>query len=187
MDAANGTCTGITDTVTYTAGVLPVVELGADQYVCEGQNVVLLGSAPFPGADYLWQDGSTETSFIATETGDYEVSVSNECGAVVDQIYLEFQDCGNVYIPNSFTPNGDGQNDVFYPSTDQEFIEYGFWIYDRWGTMVFKTNIPKTGWDGMINGKPAAVGTYVWKISYVSSFQGLGERIERSGDFMLVR
>ena len=188
LDAADGTCIGLTDTVYFSPGVLPVVELGPDQYVCEGQNVILLnGSSPFPGSSYTWQDGSTGTSFKVTETGTYDVEVSNECGSVVDQVYLEFQDCSNVYIPAAFTPNEDGRNDIFYPKTDQEFSEYGFWIYDRWGVLLFKTNQPNFGWDGKVNGKYAKIGTYVWRISYVSSFQEFGQRVEKSGDFNLIR
>jgi gliding motility-associated-like protein len=188
LDAADGTCVGLTDSVYFSPGVLPVVELGGDQYVCEGQRVTLLNaSTPFPDATYVWQDGFIGKSYTATETGDYEVEVFNECGSVVDQVYIEFQDCSNVWFPNSFTPNGDGRNDVFYPKTEQEFVEYGFWIYDRSGTIVFKTNTPNYGWDGKINGEDAAIGGYVWRISYVSSFQKFGERVEKVGEFTLIR
>ncbi len=188
LDAANGTCIGLTDTVYFSPGVLPVVELGSDQYVCEGQNVTLLnGSTPFPGSTYTWQDGSAAFSFKATETGIYDVEVSNECGSVVDQVYLEFQDCSNFYFPSAFTPNADGRNDIFYPKTDQEFSEYGFWVYDRWGVLMFKTNEPNFGWDGKVDGEYAIIGTYVWRISYVSSYQEFGERVEKSGEFILIR
>tara|TARA_R110002050_G_scaffold300586_1_gene470659 strand:- start:33402 stop:36011 length:2610 start_codon:yes stop_codon:yes gene_type:complete len=188
LDAKDGSCMGLTDTVFYSPGVLPVVDLGADQYVCEGQNVTLLNaSSPFPESAYVWQDGSTGFSYTATQTGTYDVEVFNACGSAVDQVYIEFQDCGNVWFPNSFTPNGDGRNDEFYPKTDQEFSEYGFWIYDRSGSLVFKTNTPNFGWDGRINGEYAAVGGYVWRISYVSSFQKFGVRVEKTGEFTLLR
>lgn len=188
VDALDGSCVGNTDTVYFSPGVLPVVELGVDQYICDGQTVTLLeGSTPFPNATYQWQDGSTGYKHKATETGEYEVEVTNNCGSVVDQVYLEFQDCDNVYLPNSFTPNQDGRNDIFYPATDQEFKEYGFWIYDRWGTLVFKTNQPNVGWDGRINGEDAQMGIYVWRISYVSSYQEFGFRVEKTGDLNLIR
>jgi len=188
LDAINGTCIGIMDSVYYSPGVLPVVELGPDQYVCEGQRVRLLnGSTPFPESTYEWQDGTKGMSYTVLTTGEYEVEVTNQCGSVVDQVYIEFQDCSNIYFPNSFTPNGDNRNDTFYPKTDQEFSEYGFWVYDRWGGLVFKTNQPNFGWDGKINGEDAQVGVYVWRISYVSSFQEFGERVEKTGEFSLIR
>ena len=188
LDAKNGTCMGLTDSATYTEGVLPIVNLGVDQYVCEGQNVTLLDEASaFPGATYIWQDGTIEKSIVATETGTYEVQVSNLCGTVVDQVFIEFQDCGNVYIPTSFTPNGDGKNEVFLPLTAQEFKEYGFWVYDRWGALLFKTNQPNVGWNGTVDGRLMSPGLYVWRVSYVSSFNEFGARIEKTGEFTLLK
>lgn len=188
LDATNGTCMDLTDTVYFSPGVLPVVNLGADQYVCDGQRVTLLnGSSPFPESTYEWQDGSVGKTYVATLSGNYEVEVTNECGSVVDQVFIEFQDCGNVYVPTSFTPNGDGRNEIFLPASDQEFNEYGFWVYDRWGSLLFKTNQPKLGWDGTVDGKIMTPGTYVWRISYVSSFQEFGLRIEKTGEFNLLR
>jgi gliding motility-associated-like protein len=188
LDAADGSCTGLTDSVYFSPGVLPVVNLGGDQNVCEGQSVILLnGTSPFPESTYQWQDGYKGNTYVATKTGSYEVEVTNGCGSVVDQVYLEFQDCSNVYVPTSFTPNGDGRNEIFYPSTDQEFTEYGFWIYDRWGSRLFKTNEPNVGWDGKVNGTIMQPGTYVWRISYVSSFEENGIRIEKTSDFQLLR
>ena len=188
MDAIDGTCMGNTDTVYFSPGVLPVVNLGADQYICDGQKVTLLDSStPFPEATYEWQDSTTGYSYVATETGVYEVEVTNECGSTVDQVYLEFQDCGNVYIPTAFTPNGDGRNEIFAPKSDQEFSEFGFWVYDRWGSLLFKTNQPNVGWDGTVNGEYMQPGTYVWRVSYVSSYQEYGLREERSGEFHLLR
>ncbi len=188
IDALDGSCVGNSDTVYFSPGVLPVVELGPDQFICDGQTVSLLeGSTPFPNATYEWQDGSKGVEYKATETGEYEVEVTNNCGSVVDQVYLEFQDCDNVYIPSSFTPNGDNRNDVFYPVSDQEFKEYGFWIYDKWGALIFKTNQPNVGWDGKIDGEYGQMGIYVWRISYVSAYQEFGIRVEKTGELNLMR
>lgn len=188
LNADNGSCLGITDTIKFTIGVIPVVELGEDQYACEGQVVTLLNnSTPFPGANYVWEDGSEQLERQVTETGNYEIAVTNSCGTVYDQVYVEFQDCFGMYIPNAFTPNGDGVNDMFIPESDQEFREYGLWIYDRWGKLVFKTSQPGHGWDGKVNGEPALVGKYTWRISYVSAFQTYGERIEKVGEVNLLK
>jgi gliding motility-associated-like protein len=102
-------------------------------------------------------------------------------------VYIEFQDCFGLYVPNAFSPNEDGVNDSFVPESDQEFVEYGFWIYDRWGKVVFKTNQPGHGWDGKINGELAPVGMYAWRISYVSANQTFGTRTERVGEVSLLR
>jgi gliding motility-associated-like protein len=73
----------------------------------------------------------------------------------------------SIYVPNTFTPNGNGLNDIFIPVTigiDPE--NYELWIFDRWGNMIFYTNELDEGWDGRVQGHPDIVqqDTYVWKI-----------------------
>lgn len=73
----------------------------------------------------------------------------------------------NLFIPNAFTPNGDGLNEVFYPygknHTDKDYL---FIIYDRWGDRIWETEVPYEGWDGTYksNGVQCQIDTYVWKI-----------------------
>ncbi|MGA1048799.1 MAG: gliding motility-associated C-terminal domain-containing protein, partial [Minisyncoccia bacterium] len=56
--------------------------------------------------------------------------------------------CPNYQLPNTFTPNGDGQNDLFTPYPFCFIEEVNFTVYNRWGQMVFKTNDPQLNWDG---------------------------------------
>ncbi|MEO5642774.1 MAG: PKD domain-containing protein [Bacteroidia bacterium] len=72
-----------------------------------------------------------------------------------------------IYVPNAFTPNDDGVNDIFYPAQigiDPD--EYEMWIFDRWGNMIFYTNDLAKGWDGHVRGASNVIqiDTYVWKI-----------------------
>jgi gliding motility-associated-like protein len=71
-----------------------------------------------------------------------------------------------VYIPNSFTPNADGNNDIFKPSLvgfDTE--EYNLQIFNRWGELVFETNDVEQGWDGTFKSSyNSQVGVYTWKV-----------------------
>lgn len=74
-----------------------------------------------------------------------------------------------VFVPNIFTPNGDGNNDfvAVYASTDQVEQVVSFQVYSRWGALLwedydFPPNDGRRGWDGMLNGKPAGVSAYVW-------------------------
>ena len=70
------------------------------------------------------------------------------------------------YVPNSFTPNGDGINDVFKPSGEAiDITNYSMTIYNRWGKVVFKTNDINAGWDGKYNGEKVPTGVYAWKIT----------------------
>jgi gliding motility-associated-like protein len=66
-------------------------------------------------------------------------------------------------VPNAFTPNGDGLNDIFRPVATSDLIrQFSMVIYNRCGQMIFETTIPTEGWDG----KDAPAGVYSWFISY---------------------
>jgi gliding motility-associated-like protein len=76
----------------------------------------------------------------------------------IDGIYL-------LYIPNAFTPNGDGINEEFKPIGDAVDAEdYTFSIYNRLGELIFQTNNLNNGWNGTYKGKDLPNGVYVWKI-----------------------
>ena len=188
LNSNNGTCMGERDTVNFELGTLPVVDLGADKELCQGQELRLLnaGSA-FPFSTYTWQDGTVGAEYVATETGVYRVVVTNKCGSVVDETTVHFQDCFNVWIPNTFTPNGDGHNEEFQVYTDQELLEFSLVVYDRFGDVVFKTNTPFASWDGKVNGTESPTGVYVYKVSYVSAFDTELKRREKVGKLNLFR
>jgi gliding motility-associated-like protein len=69
------------------------------------------------------------------------------------------------YVPNSFTPNGDGNNDEFIPIAGS-ISQWEMCVYSRWGQKVFFTADSALGWDGAVDAKPGAPGTYVYEISY---------------------
>ena len=68
-----------------------------------------------------------------------------------------------LYVPNSFSPDGDNLNDVFQPK-GFGIKKYDFAVYDRWGQQVFRTSDFATGWDGSVNGKQSSDDVYVWRI-----------------------
>jgi len=81
-----------------------------------------------------------------------------------------------IYVPNSFTPNGDGVNDDFIPK-GINFDEQGyeFLVFDRWGELIFKTNNATEPWNGTRNNTmhDAQIDVYVWKVTYVDHFSGI--------------
>ena len=77
---------------------------------------------------------------------------------MVEHVYL-------FYVPNGFTPDGDGLNDVFRAYGDGiDLSNYSMQIFDRWGELMFETSNASNGWNGTYKGKLAEAGTYVWKI-----------------------
>ncbi len=128
---------------------------------------------------YLWEfnsgispDTSTETDPVKTypneEPGTYPVvlTVTNQNGCqdtargtvIINGIYI-------FYVPNTFTPDGDGVNEIFRPYGEGiDFSQYTMQIFDRWGELIFETPYPELGWDGTYKGQPVPIGTYIWKI-----------------------
>jgi gliding motility-associated-like protein len=75
------------------------------------------------------------------------------------------------YVPNTFTPDGDGNNEVFRPviTSGMDPNYYHFYIYNRWGEAVFESQDIEDGWDGTVHGLVAQDGTYTWKIEFKST------------------
>lgn len=87
-----------------------------------------------------------------------------------------------VFIPNAFTPNNDGVNDVYY-IPDANFTKFEFSVYDRWGNRVFFSDQPSFRWNGDSGGRQLASGVYVYVLVATS-----GKReIKRSGTITIVR
>jgi len=104
-----------------------------------------------------------------------------------DSICKEVETVGHkVYTPNSFTPNGDGVNDEFFPNligVDEDF--YKFYVFNRWGDLIFQTDKVAEGWDGMHKDKLAKQDVYVWKV--VTRTISNQERITQIGHVTLLR
>lgn len=184
---------GCDSTVTLEIIINPLPEVTVLQEegrsYCIGDSVRLQAS----GADtYLWRYHDTEHEpdnyFDATLYQDKNfVSVTGTdhkgCRNKAD-IMIEAQPCCDIWMPNAFSPNADGLNDIFKPEAKGHPSEYVMHIYNRWGETVFSSfNISK-GWDGTINGKPAEVADYYYRLTgkCVS-----GELINRKGTCTLIR
>ncbi len=107
-------------------------------------------------------------------TQQYIVSARNENSCIAtDTAMIRTYTEGRVNIPNAFTPNGDGRNDVFYILGNQDISMISdFAVYDRYGQKVFgisgaPANNPVYGWNGKVNGKTGAAGTYVYAVTIV--------------------
>jgi gliding motility-associated-like protein len=87
-------------------------------------------------------------------------------------------DTSQVFIPNVFSPNGDGTNDLFSMRVGKDVTGIEMMIYDRWGKLVYQTNNLGKGWNGTYNGKDAEIGVYQYliKVKYrdasVSTYKG---------------
>ncbi len=128
---------------------------------------------------YYWNFGDENNSTSTASNPSF--SFSGEDCYTVQLIALSSDGCKDtntqqvcilpetaIYVPNSFTPNHDGQNDIFKPEgTGISNTGYELMIFDRWGNMIFKTDDLHKGWDGTIgNGKEVAlIDVFIWKVN----------------------
>lgn len=104
------------------------------------------------------------------ETTTYLITATDENGCTdSDSVFIEVENIGNLFIPNGFSPNGDGANDLLaiYGIKPEYFREFFFTVYDRWGEKVFESKQPNFTWDGTFKGKIIDPTVLVYYIKYV--------------------
>ncbi len=165
----NGLCIAFS-TIQIEVIPAPIVETIGDTTIMNGNSVDLITSGNANA--YNWTPGTTLTcddcqSPIATPdvTTTYTVSVEeNGClASAAVTVTIDYEII--IYVPNAFTPDGDGQNDIFIPIiTGIDTDEYKFLIFNRWGELIFDTSHLSEGWDGTYKGLMSQQDVYVWKI-----------------------
>ncbi len=173
-------CTGY-DTINLAQRYLPYV-FADDTTVCE-ETPLLLAPRYMDADSLLWPDGSTGYTWRVSQGGSYIVKAANECGTVADTIFVRQIFC-DIWLPNVFTPNGDGLNDVFRVLGNTGGIRgYSLSIFNRWGACIFVSSDKHQGWDGRYKGSEAPLGTYVYMLEY--NVDGIPYR--QKGNFHLLR
>lgn len=153
-----------------------------DKHICKGTDVTLRVAG---GESYLWSNGATSDSITVKPPSStfYTVAVTDEYGRkYYGSINVKVTDC-NLYLPNAFSPNGDGVLDNFKPAF-KDVKSYHLMIFSRNGDLVFETKDSNQAWDGSFKGNTAPVGAYIYIIKYVNSFD---EHSEVKGFVTLIR
>jgi gliding motility-associated-like protein len=186
-----------------TPSVIPSINIRAGAAICVGVPVTFTATSAFGGTTpvYQWKvnglnTGTNSTVFTTNRlvNGDVIscVMTSNAVCAVSNTI-----SSNNIiaavnaalcplafYMPNAFTPNGDGKNDECKPTLYGTVLKYTFSVYNRWGQKIFETTDMQKGWDGKVSGVDAGSTVFTW----VSSFQFEGFAVEtRRGTVLLIR
>ena len=181
-------CGTFYDSLFITVNPLPEIDLGADEHLLLGESVDFSVSS---GMNYLWwpSDGlncNNCSSVIAQPDSDTEyfltVTDTNGCSST-DSVLVTVLVTETVFIPNTFTPDGDGVNEVFKPSV-YGILGYYLMIFDRWGELFFETSDENSGWDGTHLGLPVQNGTYVYALKGVDL---RGENREWRGHINVLR
>ncbi len=166
-----------TDTGNVVIHELPEINLGDTILLYTGSTITLWATPDMQS--YFWSTGSEGQGLSVNEQGDYWVEVQDwNCCTNSDSVYVKVFE---YYIPNAFTPNGDGLNDIFRVVGLYRDINFKMYIYNRWGQLVFQSDDIDQGWDGTVGNQPAESSTYVW----ILQVDFLGEDIVTSGDVVL--
>jgi len=143
---------------------LPLIKPKSDLAFCSNTEAWL--DVEIDSVSYLWNTGDSSRKILALNSGLYWYQISYANCLETDSIDVTITNSG-LWIPNAFTPNGDGRNDIFMPF-GSDIQELSLDIYNRWGEHLFSSNNLSKGWDGTANGNLVQPGVYAFKISYLT-------------------
>jgi gliding motility-associated-like protein len=160
---------------------IPTVEAGTDKTVSVGTSVQLNSVISSDVASIRWIPAvnlscSTCPNPIATPRQDatYTIKVTNKGGCSAQDLLRIFVTCenGNLFVPNTFSPNRDGANDVFYPRGKGLHGVKSLRVFNRWGEIVFEklnfqANDIGAGWDGRYKNMDASPDVYIYTIEVI--------------------
>lgn len=160
----NGYCTSF-DTVNVVFNPLPLPALLPLYETClDIPPYRFMLDAGNSGCSFLWNTGETEGVIHALYHQVYSVLITTPQNCSIEESTLLVEYCPNaLYVPNSFTPNGDGENDVFFP-VGNNIATLQLEIFDRWGKMIYSGVDAAASWNGTMGGEPVQDGVYIWKL-----------------------
>lgn len=192
---------GCTDTATIQTTVNPntTSEFTANptQIPIGGNTTITFTGTLVPNATYMWDfdgaemvSGQNEGPYTIkwTTPGNKQISlyVSTSGGCNADTSYATVIVSQSMLIPNAFSPNGDGVNDIFkINSVPADISKSSMLLFNRWGQKVYQTNsIAAEGWDGVFNDQLAPIGTYVY---FITTTDTQGKEKTYKGNLTLIR
>ena len=163
--------------------------LSINEYYCFAEDTVVISAAPMERNDleYLWSTGETTESITIQEPGVYSVRLSKDRCYEEDSRSIDEYCETTLYLPNAFTPNGDGINDVFF-AEGHNVEDFSLLIFNRWGELIYESQNLYDFWDGTYLGNEVQQDVYVWKVSYrYNQLGGVSIPKTRYGTVTLIR
>jgi gliding motility-associated-like protein len=160
---------------------IPIVKAGEDKTINVGQTLELIPDISSDVTKVIWSPTSgifrnsyPGISIKPTESTEYTVEVSNAGSCMARDRVSVYVLCNNtnVFVPNTFSPNSDGTNDIFYPRGSGVFQIKVFRVFNRWGDVVFErsnlsANDISAGWDGTYKGQKLLPDVFVYAMNVV--------------------
>ncbi len=172
-------CTSDSSSLNILVVDFPIIDLGLDTAFCSGTTVIFTLPSVY---SYLWNDGSTGDTYVASDSGMVGVIASAGPGCTaVDSVLVDDYFC-LANVPNIITPNGDGINDYLYFNTEG-IREVDVTIYDRWGVIIYHWTELNGYWDGNdLKNTPVVAGVYF----YTANIKGYDNKIQGYRGFVHV-
>ena len=163
IDLNTGCISTAFDATISTVPTAEIVDAGPDYLIQSGETVTLTATG---NGTIVWNTGdavSTNVSPTATTTYTATMTDVNGCIDTDDAIVTIEIDCGELFIPTAFSPNGDVVNSSFRIKINPDCVkEMNLKVFDRWGEIVFETTSPDGSWDGKFKGKELDSGVFVY-------------------------
>ena len=162
----NNGCKGTDDVAINIVVPLPADFLPADTALCSYGSINLVSLKTYP--QYLWSTNATTPGITVTTPGTYRLTVTDQYNCKgTGVVVISSKDCMlGLYVPNAFSPDNNGINDVFKPLLFGNILRYEFSIYNRYGQVMFRSSKPGAGWDGRYKSTLQPQGAYVWTCTY---------------------
>lgn len=171
------------------------IEICCDRTVCSKDLIDFseyVDDYALSAVQYIWNDGEEGLVRNFEQSGSYRLEMATRCGSVYSNaIHIEVETCStSAFVPNAFSPNEDGVNDLFQPlfAADFQVTSFTFSVFNRWGQLVFQSVDPTHAvWDGTLRGRTLPQGVYLWMLNYEFTVGDGAERVFESGEVTLIR
>lgn len=185
----NGYCT-TNDSVDVLFNPLPEEFLDEQVTYCNmyPPKVVVL-DAGNAGSTFLWSNGESTQNIVVGDYGIYTVTITTPEGcSILDEILVDEFCPPTIFIPNAFTPDGDGNNDEFFVN-GHNLASVELMVFDRWGELIYENNA-NMPWDGRVNGRLVQDGVYAYRVVYrffTDQYGSIGTENEQIGHVTVIR
>jgi gliding motility-associated-like protein len=159
-----------------------------DTLICAEDTSALIAAPAIENGFYQWSTGDTAREIKAPATGNYRLSWGNRCDTIYEEFFLDRASCAcEIYLPNAFSPNGDGLNDTYVFGSSCDQLEFTLLIFNRWGGLVYQQEANDPPWDGSYNGQKAPAGIYIYRLIFRGESHQKNLEGKRSGSISLMR
>jgi gliding motility-associated-like protein len=163
------------NSIIETVNPIPEITITGEHSIVKGQTVQLNASVSPAPEHFTWTPDSTLTNAATLmpvanpkETTIYDLKVFSDKGCEAEKTFV-IEVIPRIVIPDAFTPNSDGKNDVFRGIYGSDISHVHLAVFDRWGRLVFEDNGSHKTWDGSFDGKMLSAGTYAWIFKYTDA------------------